>query len=459
MASFKFIVFTSGNPSDFIVRMYETTSPNAVVGEIVVPAPHTTSQPIVFSNLNKVQHYVRCYEWDGANTGALVGNGFVYPVEESIDQEKLLELTVGIHMAANQDTYDGSTAHPEYINFVAGVDYWIERRGTGSLREDEFQDNAPFGFKLLNGNTFNEDETFVIHFYARLSVQPANATPSSTGSKWADIKEITGNTFLDSTNKNCIHDINCATDTAPIITLDALDNVPDMTPFKFINHRGSQYNAVIKTQDGVELVFVNDVDLTTRTQLILGKGESVELIKKGAFYYVVEFDGDYRNVGLVVQGYIGCLNTLVANGQEIRRDKFPRITEAVLENLSAGNGIVTDAEWLSDPELKTCFSLGDGSTTIRLPDLTDLFLRNIKSGRSVGSFQNQEFLRHGHSIKSTNSGSSSSDGTDVVRGSNTGSASTRGAADDFGYGTKTIGFAGGEETRPKNVGLAGLIRI
>lgn len=459
MADFKFTILANANPSDFKVLMYEITSPNAVVDETVINAPHTVSQQIVFTGLNKVGHYCRIYEWDGSTLGLQLGNFIVYPVEESIEQEKLLELTVGIDIDANQSDYDGSTAHPEYNNYVAGVDYWIERRGTGSLRDDEFQDNAPFGFSLLNGNTFNEEETFLLHFYARLSIQPANAAPSSSGGKWADIIPITGNITLGNNNKNCIHDIYCSTEDAPIITLDALANVPDMTPYKFINQRGTQYNAIIATPSGVQFIFINDVGATARTQVILGKGESVEIVKKGSFYYVIDFDGDYRSVGLVVQGYVGCLNTLPAHGQEISRTKYPRITAIVLENLTTGNGVVSDLDWLANTALQTNFSLGDGSTTIRLPNLKDLFLRNLKDGRNLGSFEDHEFEEHGHSIKSTNSGGSSGTGVDVVRGSTTGTVPTRGEADNTGSGNKTIGSAGGEETRPKNVGLTGLIRI
>lgn len=64
------------------------------------------------------------------------------------------------------------------------------------------------------------------------------------------------------------------------------------------------------------------------------------------------------------------------DGQTLPRATYPDITEAVL----AGRvPVVSEAEWWADPLKRGCYTLGDGSTTIRVPDY------NGKSAGSVGA--------------------------------------------------------------------------
>lgn len=64
------------------------------------------------------------------------------------------------------------------------------------------------------------------------------------------------------------------------------------------------------------------------------------------------------------------------DGQTLPRATYPDITEAVL----AGRvPVVSEAEWWADSLKRGCYTLGDGSTTIRVPDY------NGKSAGSVGA--------------------------------------------------------------------------
>lgn len=93
----------------------------------------------------------------------------------------------------------------------------------------------------------------------------------------------------------------------------------------------------------------------------------------------------------------------------------------------------------------TTYGAGDGSTTFALPDLRGEFVRGwddgrgVDSGRAFGSFQNDEFESHTHSIshyiESNNSGSN-------IAGGN--------GASTVSWNTNATG---GSETRPRNVAL------
>ncbi|MFY2843645.1 phage tail protein [Achromobacter ruhlandii] len=62
-----------------------------------------------------------------------------------------------------------------------------------------------------------------------------------------------------------------------------------------------------------------------------------------------------------------------ADGQTISRATFPDLAAMV----AAGTvPVATESDWLADPRNRGCYTVGDGSTTIRVPDL---------NGRSTGS--------------------------------------------------------------------------
>ena len=103
----------------------------------------------------------------------------------------------------------------------------------------------------------------------------------------------------------------------------------------------------------------------------------------------------------------------------------------------------------------TTFGAGDGSTTFNLPDLRGEFNRGwddgrgVDSGRVFGSWQDQAYLAHSHTVGEHN---------------NTGSVNTNpavvqvGASQSAALGTGATGSSGGAETRPRNTALLACIK-
>jgi len=144
----------------------------------------------------------------------------------------------------------------------------------------------------------------------------------------------------------------------------------------------------------------------------------------------------------------------------------------------------------------TTYGNGNGSTTFTLPDLRGEFVRGwddnrgVDTGRNLGSFQDEEFKSHDHSMSSagshTHSGSTDTDpghrhdyiralvGSDTDRGTQFSEISVDNqetAQTDFagqhshsldinsnGSHTHNISDAGGAETRPRNIALMYIIK-
>jgi microcystin-dependent protein len=108
----------------------------------------------------------------------------------------------------------------------------------------------------------------------------------------------------------------------------------------------------------------------------------------------------------------------------------------------------------------TTWGVGDGSSTFNLPDLEGAFLRGTGSnnthnmegggdfaGPSVGSFENDQILTHGHDINFYNGGSSHSSYKSGTYPSDFSGNTTKTAM------IASTGGRSGDETRPFNAGV------
>ena len=79
-----------------------------------------------------------------------------------------------------------------------------------------------------------------------------------------------------------------------------------------------------------------------------------------------------------------------------------RTTYAALFAYASAQGLVSEADWTATSSGR--FSVGDGSTTFRLPDMRGMFLRGLDesrgldTGRAVGTYQDQANVSHTHGV-------------------------------------------------------------
>lgn len=125
-----------------------------------------------------------------------------------------------------------------------------------------------------------------------------------------------------------------------------------------------------------------------------------------------------------------------------------RTTYASLWALASA-AAVSEAAWATD---KGKFSNGDGSTTFRLPDLRDQFIRGAGASRVVGTSQLDAFQGHYHS--SGGYYGTTGGGNLLLGGINSGTVAISGPITDGTNGTPRTAA----ETRPVNVAVNYIIR-
>ena len=133
-------------------------------------------------------------------------------------------------------------------------------------------------------------------------------------------------------------------------------------------------------------------------------------------------------------------------------------------SISPNEWLICDGSYLSRSSYSRLFNVigitfgNTNSSNFRLPDLRGEFIRGLDSGRgadpdsgrNLGSFQNEEFKEHRHTLKGN-------DREDIA-----GQSLAAGLYSDDAENTTTdpnsISQAGGDETRPRNVALNFIIK-
>ena len=192
----------------------------------------------------------------------------------------------------------------------------------------------------------------------------------------------------------------------------------------------------------------------TKTSLFMGMDERLELIWTGTTWFMVNYNGNFYEVGTPVFDYKTRLNTVIADGQLLTRADYPRLWEFVQ---TLGASLIDDLTWNNTAGRKGFFSTGTNSSNFRVPDLRSMFIRGLDLGAGIslaripnpvtpGGYEADEFKQHTHTFDGHNPNNS-------VGGSGDGNHWKVGAPQT------NVGNAGGSETRPKNIGLIPLIKV
>lgn len=361
------------------VALYEATSPNVeVAGQLIAP-PHIASVQLQFTGLNDVIHLVKVFETAGTiGAGTVRANFSIDPQSGGVVFRQPLYIKAGVSTGfpIGGNTYTDTSLIDESFE--------LEIQGAGTrVPADQYTfDNSTGVITIIDpvGYQTQPNEYWIIKFDPKtLATPPGTAGNIVFGSIQTLVSDIT------LTNADEAKGFLIQSSTSAIaITLPAVGTLTANKPWYFISGFGQHINAVLKANAADALLFSTGVAAPTPTKIVLGRWESVVLIPFNNTNWIVLPQGfSQKEVGEIFYSHDSThANTLLCNGQIVSRTQYVRLWDYV-SNLDTSMR-VTDANW-NNASLnnKGRFSTGNGTSTFRVPDLTDSeYLTAVGGGSS-----------------------------------------------------------------------------
>lgn len=349
------------------------------------------------------------------------------------------------------------------IPSLAGRDFTLDKEGYPLKPGVDFDILAAGGFKLLKaGDLLIQNQRFQLDVF---SLQ-GTSTPTNTGGGTfiTGVVEVVANKAIDPLNEiGKLFQVRANT-SAITIALPDITDVDDNSIVPIETIISNTKPCTINTSAS-QLIYMND---TSYSSLRLHPGEVIWLFRGEDGWYVInDFGRTYDGIGEINSKYKVGRNELLCKGQLVNRADYPRLWEYAQ---TLGGSIVTEELWNTATATTTsgktvkspykgCFSVGDGSTNFRLPDLMNAFLRGVKSETGTdaerllnkpGAYQDDLVGSHAHTIPSRDfSNAPGTSGPDLT-GNNGGATDSRtvGELDPIVY----------LETRPRNAGVLWTIK-
>lgn len=446
------------------------------------PAPHSQTS-LLIEGLDPVWYLIKFYRSVGgvaldeeiltlagnALTGALFPiTRYEYVVNRGYDNTA--PMVTGTEIWADPVASDTGIRDERLLNKT----YWIEERGTGSLRTDEITDRSDVGggfdfsaALIAAGKVMNDEATYIATVIERVDAAPTSGGGSSDYNNIVVL--IADLDFDPSLHSSKILIANWASDIGTL-TMPNLSLLPDCK-FKLQTHGGTQSFATIQFDAGDTIEFRKS-DLNA---IHLGSGEEIEIVIKDNVAYIGDYNGDYPFVGQRIWGDVNTeLNAVVRDGTRYIQASEPRlmqwIDEYAVPTISEGTGatqwgysVLVDGETIYPNKGK--YARDNIVGTIRVPDDRDramIALKNTdgspdseRASQGAGGFQQNKLRQHYHET-----GTETHTPTEFRRGTIHNIRAWGGTTTtNFAASTNDASVGGGTKTRTDNTGMLPLLKV
>lgn len=373
--------------------------------QVFYPAPHV-NEALQITELPEVWFLIRFWRsTDGISKDALLlelaGNartGAVYPITR---YEYVVDRGNG-----EPDVWDDPVSGTIELRDtrLAGANYWVEERGTGSFITGEIVDRTDVGggFDLaIDGKTFDAGGVYVVYVITRIDL-PGDDSGIDFGSE--DILILTSDQDYDPITMNGKTLLSDFPGTVGILTMPNLLLLSN-GKFTLDTNFGDQRNVILQLDVGDTVRFNGD-DVNS---IILGQNESIDFVIKNNVLYAIRPKTNHGKLGTFQYSYNLLPNTLPVDGSLLAHADYPRVEE-LLDSLPAGT-VVNETTW------QTSIVESDGVTVypnkgkwmsdginFRTPDLRNQTLKVLASmiaGTVAGTYDHQRLLDHYHAIASS----------------------------------------------------------
>lgn len=386
----------------------------------------------------------------------LVGQGSIFPDRVYMPYNTM--------PSGSSISMDGTQIIDPYLD---GKVYSVHRRGVElMIKGSEWDNDIPGGVihLLQAGDIYNDQDVITVQFQPQIS--NIISSPDAIAKMTSGVQVVTADTVLGPSTFRRLIVLASAT-TSLTVTLSAAypENIGLFISSSYSS--GLQKQATILAGSGMG--FAVNGAITDR--VFIGQDETIQVIRSGAIWLVLQRSSNWERVGHVSAGYMVGPNQLVCEGQLISRADYPRITDWLTRFAAAGGTVLNEASWATN---QTLWGVGDGSTTLRVPNLRGYFMRYLDLGAGIdidrensgiddraGSAQAGAVESHNHIgpdpnfnklVRAANQGGPSNTTAAIFTGSIN---DDRPRADHTG----SIVAYGGTETRPINVALLPIMNI
>lgn len=271
----------SPNPTltgNWRLSAFAETNPTAEVAFLIIGGSHAVSQAVSLTNLDRIPHYIKLVHVASSQ----VLHDFSY---RPMDTDYVI-YTPLYHQIGDGQTTTPAMGDTIYRNpYLEGKDYWVERRGIGTMVENieitKVNSTPNFGFDLiLPGDSFGDEETFIIHFHPKKTLSPVN---ESVAGKWFENSiEITASrAYLITDLKKLL--LLRGTGTTITYTLPSAANAPIGFVFGFQTMGSTWTNHVIASPS----INIKDKTGTSVNSITIAANQYLYLMFNGTFWQII----------------------------------------------------------------------------------------------------------------------------------------------------------------------------
>lgn len=372
-----FVVSQQGTFTGYwVANLYDPTALSTVLQTINIPMPFTGSQTASFTNVANQAYIVRQFlsnttNWqDGTQLGADV------QIQAGVTTSSVIRADLWLIAGQTTGMTPGNTTYTD--TSLVDWAYSISMPGLADLQPGvDYNVISTGGFELINGNTFQNGEKYVIHFQPNITANSGGGGGGGTftnanGKIFSGDLVVTNNITLQPTDIGKSIVIS-GTNTTITITLPEVSTIPDDVMTCFISEGGNHIMATIYASAGIQW------QKRLSNNIYMAQAEELWLYKHGSVWRVAHADGNFKTVGTIFDCYQqDQINAIPLDGNYYSRALYPRLWEYIQNQLDSSL-LVTDGVWLTQntitgpagsvniyPNIGK-FSTGDLSTTFRVP--------------------------------------------------------------------------------------------
>lgn len=408
MATFTVNISTSATitTNDLRMALYKGSDPNTAVYFIDEAGPTHAARTWTFPGLEPVNWICRKLEISGGVTLQVLEQFTFTPGSDDVEVKAPFYIEFDVTVIPNNSPNVFTSGLSTFVvSDWIGWDIVAERIGTGTMKPAiDYTWNAVTGtFSLLaNGDMFAPNEHFFITFLTKV-VTGGGSGSSSVPAIFNQRMTVTGNTTIlaEDIGKKILLKI---TGNYAEVTLPDITSVAENRVVFFEMQRNATMKTVFIKTTGADIMDWLEGGLSG---VYICPGESIALYreKDGAnnYWRVHDADGNFRQVGLEVNGYLSAgnlTNIVEADGggaSGLDRFQYARLYNRVVLKLPSIEKVAYSS-WATGNNKYKYSNLDTGSDKFRIPDLRGIVSKGADSSNVPSFYELDQVGTHDHAF-------------------------------------------------------------